>query len=81
MIKLLKHYAADIIISSALILPAYLIGYYCGHRERTMQDCSRLCKDLANLRERYYRVSNDLKDTMTEMLRYKLELQKKEGGK
>ena len=46
-------------------------------RERLKQDLHRISEDLANLRKRYYEVSNDLKDTMTEMLKYKLELQKK----
>ena len=85
--KLIKRYVAEIIISLALVVPAYLIGWRIGHHVRDVQDRCDLCKDLAKLRERYYRVSYDLKDTMTEMLRYKLELQKelelqkKEGGK
>ena len=95
MIKWFKHYAADVLISVTLLLPSFLIGWYNGYYEgtedskvalkgeygRLIQDCYRLNKDLAVLREQYYKVSNNLKDTMTEMLRCKLELQEKEGSK
>lgn len=89
MLKWIKRYALDFLISVALMLPTWLLGFYKGYYEAEQiyssamvdnsfkQDCYRLSEDLANLRNQYYKVSNDLKDTMTEMLKYKLELQEK----
>lgn len=87
--KWIKRYVPGFLISVGLMLPTWLLGFYKAYYEaeqiyrsetvdkRFKQDCIRLSEDLANLRKQYYKVSNDLKDTMTEMLKYKLELQEK----
>lgn len=89
MLELIKEYGFTIAIAIALMLPTWLIGFYKGYHEaeqiyrsemvdkRFKQDCLRLSEDLANLRKEYYKVSNDFKDTVIELLKYNHELRKK----
>lgn len=89
MLERIKEYAPSFAIAIALMLPTWLLGFYKGYSEaeqiyrsetvdkKFKQDCLRLSEDLANLRKEYYKVSNDFKDTVVELLKYNHELRKK----
>lgn len=89
MLERIKEYGFTIAIAIALMLPTWLLGFYKGYSEaeqiyrsetvdkRFKQDCLRLSEDLANLREQYYKTSNDFKDTIVELLKCNHELRKK----
>lgn len=78
--ELLIAFIPPLCVALILTLPTYLVGWYRGYDK-----AERLYKPdiekIQDLRKRYYEASNKLKDAMTEILKYKLELQEKEGGK